>query len=69
MRRTLSQARADAVSAQLKSDGVSTIEIKSVGYGADKPVAPNTTIKGRKANRRVEFRVLDRSMRNGGGAP
>ena len=36
-----------------------------VGYGADKPVAPNNTAMGRRANRRVDFVVInhDRPVR------
>lgn len=56
----LSQERADAVSAELKKDGVSAI-LDATGYGESKPVAPNENADGsdnpagRALNRRVEI--------------
>ncbi len=56
----LSQERADAVSAELKKDGVSAI-LDATGYGESKPVAPNENAdgsdnpSGRALNRRVEI--------------
>lgn len=53
----LSQARAEAVSAQLASDGVDAAMLSSKGSGQDKPIADNTTGEGRAKNRRIEFTV------------
>ena len=56
----LSQERADAVSVELKKDGVSAI-LDATGYGESKPVAPNENADGsdnpagRALNRRVEI--------------
>ena len=56
----LSQERADAVSTELKKDGVSAI-LDATGYGESKPVAPNENADGsdnpagRALNRRVEI--------------
>ena len=56
----LSQERADAVSAELKKDGVSAM-LDATGYGESKPVAPNESADGsdnpagRALNRRVEI--------------
>ena len=56
----LSQERADAVSAELKKDGVSAM-LDATGYGESKPVAPNDNADGsdnpagRALNRRVEI--------------
>ena len=56
----LSQKRADAVSAELKKDGVSAM-LDATGYGESKPVAPNENADGtdnpagRALNRRVEI--------------
>lgn len=51
----LSQDRADAVKAWLTSKGIAAERITTVGYGPDKPIAPNTTSEGRQKNRRIEF--------------
>jgi len=54
----LSQKRANAVMAYLTSKGIDKSRLTSKGYGFDKPVTENTTEKGRKLNRRVEFTIL-----------
>lgn len=52
----LSNRRAAAVKAFLVSTyGVDGGRLQSVGVGAAKPVAPNTTAEGRQQNRRVEL--------------
>ena len=56
----LSEARANAVSGELKKDGVTTT-MNATGYGESKPVAPNENADGsdnpagRALNRRVEI--------------
>jgi outer membrane protein OmpA-like peptidoglycan-associated protein len=52
---TLSQARADAVKAQLISMGISGARLTSKGFGDSKPVSDNNTPEGKANNRRVEF--------------
>jgi OOP family OmpA-OmpF porin len=54
----LSQRRADAVRKYLVQSGVSAARLKATGYGEAQPVADNNSESGRKANRRIEFRVL-----------
>ena len=55
----LSERRADAVVRYLTAEkNVPLVRIHRIGFGIDKPVAPNNTRKGRKENRRVEVRVL-----------
>jgi len=54
----LSQRRAEAVSRHLVKSGVSPERIKATGYGETQPIADNDTESGRRANRRIEFRVL-----------
>ena len=54
----LSQRRADAVRKYLVKRGVAAEQIEAQGYGESQPVADNTTVKGREANRRIEFRVI-----------
>ncbi len=51
----LSQARASTVRDYLISKGVDGARITAKGYGPDQPVADNTTVAGRAANRRVEL--------------
>jgi len=55
----LSERRANAVVRYLTAEkNVPLIKIHRIGYGIDKPAAPNNTRKGRKENRRVEVRIL-----------
>jgi outer membrane protein OmpA-like peptidoglycan-associated protein len=55
----LSQRRADAVVQYLASKyEVAPHRFYLIGIGKDKEVAPNSTAKGRKQNRRVEVRLL-----------
>lgn len=54
----LSQRRAQSVSSYLASQGVAPGRLQAVGFGENRPVAPNDTEAGRSANRRVEI-VID----------
>ncbi len=54
----LSNNRAFTVKQTLEEFGVSGKRILAVGYGPNKPIAPNTTEEGRAKNRRTEFRIL-----------
>lgn len=54
----LSQRRADAVRMYLVTRGVDASRITAVGQGERRPVSGNDTIDGRKANRRVEIRLV-----------
>ncbi len=51
----LSQNRAGAVIAWLKSHGIESSRLVPQGFGATHPVADNTTADGRALNRRVEI--------------
>ena len=53
----LSQRRADSVKNYLVSQGVAPNRIYTVGYGESRPVASNTTERGRMQNRRVEIQI------------
>jgi outer membrane protein OmpA-like peptidoglycan-associated protein len=55
----LSQDRATAVKAFLLKKGVLDGRLRAVGYGQDKPLESNTSSKGREANRRVEFNIVE----------
>ena len=54
----LSQQRADAVKTYLISKNIPAESLSTEGLGSNKPVADNTTVEGRKKNRRIEFEVL-----------
>lgn len=51
----LSERRARSVSTFLTVNGVDQGRMRSVGFGEDKPVAPNDTARNRGRNRRIEF--------------
>ena len=55
---TVSKKRAEAVSNYLIEAGIEADRIVTVGHGPDNPVADNTTVEGRAANRRVELKVI-----------
>jgi len=54
----LSQARADAVKAQLIVMGIKPERLQAQGLGETKPLNPNTTPEQKANNRRVEFTTL-----------
>jgi outer membrane protein OmpA-like peptidoglycan-associated protein len=59
-RQQLSQERAAAIAAYLIENGVRTPDrVMARGYGAQKPIASNSTEAGRKKNRRVEIIILE----------
>jgi outer membrane protein OmpA-like peptidoglycan-associated protein len=51
----LSERRARAVGKQLETAGIAPGRVKTVGYGATRPVGSNDTALGRAQNRRVEL--------------
>jgi len=54
----LSLLRAGIVARLIEEQGVPAERIVVVGYGATRPLAPNTTVEGRAENRRVEVRLI-----------
>ncbi|RME53439.1 MAG: OmpA family protein, partial [Deltaproteobacteria bacterium] len=56
--RRLSEERARAVMQYLIDKGIDPARLSAAGYGASRPVAPNTTPEGRAANRRVDFFLI-----------
>eukprot|EP01029_Cantina_marsupialis_P017968 TRINITY_DN4076_c0_g1_i1.p2 TRINITY_DN4076_c0_g1~~TRINITY_DN4076_c0_g1_i1.p2 ORF type:complete len:665 (+),score=82.64 TRINITY_DN4076_c0_g1_i1:3649-5643(+) len=56
--KTLSKNRAKAVCDYLISKGINESRLTFVGYGADKPIASNSTEKGKAQNRRTEFKIV-----------
>jgi outer membrane protein OmpA-like peptidoglycan-associated protein len=65
--RRLSRRRAAAVRSYLIQTGIQPDRLVIKGYGEENPVKDNTTRAGRKANRRVEFTILERGPTNQGG--
>lgn len=57
---TLSKQRAEAVAKWLIKAGLDATLLKTVGYGANKPIADNATEAGRATNRRIEFTVQEK---------
>ena len=54
----LSQRRAESVAGRLTGPlGVDPSRVNAKGYGEEQPVASNSTVDGRAANRRVEARI------------
>ena len=53
----LSQARAESVAKALTDGGVASSRVRAEGYGSQKPVADNSTPRGRAKNRRVTLEV------------
>jgi len=56
----LSEQRANEVLKYLVGRGVAKNRLKSVGYGATKPVADNATDEGKAKNRRVELVIKEK---------
>jgi len=53
----LSQDRAAAAVAYLKSKGIAANRLTAKGHGSDKPIDTNATASGRQNNRRTEFEI------------
>jgi OOP family OmpA-OmpF porin len=56
--KTLSENRANAVFIYLNKNGIEASRLKKVGYGSLKPIAENTSEKGKQQNRRIELKVI-----------
>jgi outer membrane protein OmpA-like peptidoglycan-associated protein len=52
----LSEQRANAVKDWLVSKGINPNRITTIGYGEDKPIAPNDSEENMRKNRRIEFK-------------
>jgi outer membrane protein OmpA-like peptidoglycan-associated protein len=53
----LSQRRARAVVSYLIDKGIDAKRLEAVGYGEERPVAPNDTARNRAKNRRIELEI------------
>jgi len=56
----LSQERADNVMQELVKLGIDPARMSATGYGAENPIADNSTEEGRQKNRRISLRVTDK---------
>ena len=54
----LSQRRADSIKRYMISKGINESRLQAIGYGESKPLVKNDTLKNRRINRRVEFKVI-----------
>ena len=54
----LSGRRANSVSAYLVKKGIAQDRITTSFFGETKPIESNTTVEGRRKNRRVEFKIV-----------
>ena len=54
----LSQRRAQSVASYLGTQGVNSQRLITIGMGESRPVADNSTVEGRAANRRVEITMV-----------
>ncbi len=62
----LGQRRAARVAGYVVSkEGIDPTQVRVVSYGAAKPVADNSTARGRRANRRVEILVYQEKIATG----
>ena len=59
----LSQRRADAVKQALVARGIEADRLSTKGYGREVPREDNTTEEGRQKNRRVEFKIIQKSTK------
>jgi outer membrane protein OmpA-like peptidoglycan-associated protein len=57
--RQLSYNRANAVAAYLINNGaIMSSDVSVVGFGPEKPIAPNNTAEGRRLNRRIDVILI-----------
>jgi outer membrane protein OmpA-like peptidoglycan-associated protein len=62
----LGQRRAERVAGYLVGkEGVDPAQVRVVSYGASKPIADNSTSRGRRSNRRVEILVYQEKITTG----
>jgi outer membrane protein OmpA-like peptidoglycan-associated protein len=66
----LSQKRSAAVVKWLvKKGNVDASRLTSHGYGMDEPLTDNDTPEGRQKNRRVQFKIVEKTSKQSEGTP
>ena len=55
----LSDRRAESARKNLIENGIDVSRMTSMGFGASKPIADNSTEEGRQLNRRVELHIKE----------
>lgn len=60
----LSEKRAEKIKSELIKKGIGKSRLKTIGHGANKPIADNNTEEGRAKNRRIEFRTTSKSVKH-----
>lgn len=63
----LSDARAHSVRDALVERGVASGRLEAIGYGESRPISSNKSRRGRAANRRVEFNIVQENAKGDGG--
>ncbi|MGH9844212.1 MAG: OmpA family protein [Blastocatellia bacterium] len=63
MNEGLSQRRAASVKRYLTAKGIAADRMTPKGYGQTQPIADNATEEGRARNRRIEFRVIPKTVK------
>lgn len=61
--KTLSQSRAESVMKALIGKGITAERLTAKGYGQEVPIGDNGTEEGRAKNRRVQFKILEKSKK------
>lgn len=59
----LSQSRAESVLKALVAKGIAPERLSAKGYGQEVPLGDNKTDEGRAQNRRVQFKILERTKK------
>jgi cytochrome c oxidase subunit II len=56
--KALSESRAKAVVDYVVSKGIDIKRMTAMGYGSSSPISDNSTVEGKKMNRRTEFKII-----------
>jgi OmpA-OmpF porin, OOP family len=65
LNKKLSQDRAESVVKALIKRGIAEGKLIAKGYGPDVPIGDNKTAEGQQKNRRVQFVILEKTLKDG----